>query len=48
MVSIKVKRKMSIKAQEISYLYGKKLILNKVDIEILPGEILGIVGPNGS
>lgn len=39
---------MSIKAQEVSYLYGKKLILNKVDIEILPGEILGIVGPNGS
>ena len=37
-----------IKTLEIDYSFNEKQILNKVNIDVKQGEILGIVGPNGS
>ena len=37
-----------IKTSEIDYSFNEKQILNKVNIDVKQGEILGIVGPNGS
>ncbi len=37
-----------LKVKEISKLYGKNLVLDKVSINVPRGEILGLLGPNGA
>lgn len=37
-----------IKTENISFAYGKKTILNNINVEIKSGEIFGVMGPNGS
>jgi ABC-2 type transport system ATP-binding protein len=39
---------MSIKAENITKLYGKQKALNNVSFEIKTGEIAGFIGPNGA
>ncbi|MBI21120.1 MAG: iron ABC transporter ATP-binding protein [Chloroflexi bacterium] len=41
-------KKNGIKVESVSFSFGKKAILNNVSLEVFPGKILGIVGPNGS
>ena len=38
-----------IRAEAISFSYGRKRpVLNKVSLDLEPGEVLGIIGPNGA
>ena len=39
---------MSIKAERVSLLRGKRQVLSDIQLEIQSGEILGVIGPNGS
>ncbi|QND51448.1 ABC transporter ATP-binding protein [Phyllobacterium sp. 628] len=39
---------MSIKADNLAWKIGRKTILNGVSFEAQPGEMLGLLGPNGS
>ena len=39
---------MSIRVDNLSQKYGDRYILKDINVEIFPGEILGIIGPNGS
>ena len=39
---------MSIKTYNLSQKYGDQYILRDINIEIFPGQVLGIIGPNGS
>ncbi len=36
-----------INIEDLSFGYSKKLLLNNLNLEVIPGETLGIVGPNG-
>lgn len=36
------------KIDNVTKLYGKKVALSNVNLEIRPGEIIGLLGPNGS
>jgi len=40
--------KMSIKATEITKIYGKQKALDAVSLEINAGEVVGLLGPNGA
>ena len=37
-----------IEMSKIKYSFNNKPILNKVDISVKQGEIVGLIGPNGS
>lgn len=37
-----------IQVKGLSKSYGKKSVLNSIDLEILPGQIIGYIGPNGA
>lgn len=39
---------MSITVSEITKIYGKQTVLNKVSFQIAKGEIVGLLGPNGA
>jgi len=39
---------MRLRVCELSVGYGKRTVLEGVDLELNPGEILGIIGPNGA
>lgn len=35
-------------AEGLVKIYGGRAVVNKVDLEILPGEVVGLLGPNGA
>ncbi len=37
-----------LSAQGLSFAYGRSPVLTGVDIELYPGQMLGVIGPNGS
>jgi lipopolysaccharide export system ATP-binding protein len=37
-----------LQAQKLVKLYGKKLVVDGVNLEVSPGEVVGILGPNGA
>ena len=39
---------LAIKAKKISKVFGKKIALKNVDLEVRKGEIFGLLGPNGA
>lgn len=39
---------MKLAAREISFAYGRQLVLDDVSIDVREGELLGIIGPNGA
>ena len=39
---------MSLILDNIHKSYGKKNIVSRVNIRVLPGEIVGLLGPNGA
>ena len=39
---------MSITVSQITKVYGKQVVLNKVSFQISKGEIVGLLGPNGA
>jgi len=39
---------MSITVSQITKIYGKQVVLNKVSFQIAKGEIVGLLGPNGA
>ena len=46
---IKVERlKGHIVFKDVSFRYGTKLVLDRINLEIRPGEVIGIVGPTGA
>ena len=38
---------MTLRAQDLSFSYGEEPVLQKIDFSASPGELIGIVGPNG-
>ena len=38
----------TLKADKLCKIYGKRKVVNKVDISIKRGEIVGLLGPNGA
>src|SRR4030065_377617 len=40
--------KIVLKAEELIKIYGKRVVVNKVNIEVNQGEIVGLLGPNGA
>lgn len=39
---------MSLHARSVTFSYGRKPVLETVDVEVRAGEVLGVVGPNGA
>ncbi|MGV2826658.1 LPS export ABC transporter ATP-binding protein [Myxosarcina sp. GI1(2024)] len=39
---------MSLVLENIHKSYGKKAVVNRVNLRVLPGEIVGLLGPNGA
>ena len=39
---------MSLQVQGVSFGYGRTRVLDAIDLELNPGEVLGLVGPNGA
>ncbi|MGH2573606.1 MAG: metal ABC transporter ATP-binding protein [Actinomycetota bacterium] len=37
-----------LEARSVSFAYGRDLVLDHVDLQVMPGEFLALVGPNGS
>lgn len=37
-----------LEARSVSFAYGRDLVLDHVDLHVMPGEFLALVGPNGS
>ncbi len=37
-----------LQAQNLTYFYGKRLIVDKVDLEFHSGQVVSLLGPNGS
>jgi lipopolysaccharide export system ATP-binding protein len=37
-----------LRAEELIKIYGKRVVVNKVNIEVKQGEIVGLLGPNGA
>ena len=44
---LKFKSKPVIKLKNISKSFGKRVVLKKIDFDVNPGELFGILGPNG-
>lgn len=44
---LKFKSKPVIQLKNISKSFGKRLVLKKIDFNVMPGELFGILGPNG-
>lgn len=38
----------SLRARNLSCRHGKRMVLEALDLELFPGEVLGILGPNGA
>ena len=38
---------MTLEVRGLKYTYGKYLVLDGVDLPIVDGEVIGILGPNG-
>lgn len=43
-----MKKNTIIQIQNLDYYYGKSIILQNIDLEVVAGEIVTIIGPNGS
>ncbi len=39
---------MSLTLENIHKSYGKRVVVNRVNLRVLPGEIVGLLGPNGA
>ena len=39
---------MTIEARNLSIAFGSKTVLQDVDLDLRPGECLGLIGPNGA
>ena len=39
---------MALVLENIHKSYGKRSIVNRVNLQVLPGEIVGLLGPNGA
>ena len=39
---------MALVLENIHKSYGKRKIVNRVNLQVLPGEIVGLLGPNGA
>ena len=39
---------MDLRVKDVSFGYTKSLVIEGIDFEIVPGEVVGILGPNGS
>ena len=39
---------MALVLENIHKSYGKRNIVNRVNLRVLPGEIVGLLGPNGA
>ncbi len=39
---------MSLSLENIHKSYGKRIVVNRVNLRVLPGEIVGLLGPNGA
>jgi ABC-2 type transport system ATP-binding protein len=37
-----------ISVRNLSKSYGEKLVLNQINLEIAPGQVIGYIGPNGA
>ena len=37
-----------LRAEELVKIYGGRCVVNKVSIEVHPGEVVGLLGPNGA
>jgi ABC-2 type transport system ATP-binding protein len=38
----------TLRAEQVSKRYGERTALSRVDLDVLPGEIVGLLGPNGA
>ncbi|MBN2620711.1 LPS export ABC transporter ATP-binding protein [candidate division WOR-3 bacterium] len=39
---------MILKTKELTKFYGRRIVVNRVDLEINQGEVVGLLGPNGA
>ncbi len=37
-----------LKMEKVGFRYGTELVLDEIDLEVGPGEVVGLLGPNGS
>ena len=38
----------TLKAKKINKIYGKRKVVDNVDVEVNRGEVVGLLGPNGA
>ena len=43
----RVEQKFAVKLEHVSFSYGKTLALNDFSLEIAPGKLVGLIGPDG-
>jgi len=36
-----------LEAERVSFAYGARAVLSEVDLAVAPGELVGVIGPNG-
>src|SRR5207247_9395423 len=36
-----------LEAERVSFAYGPRAVLSEVDLAVAPGELVGVIGPNG-